>query len=426
MSFYIIEKEDQLPYLPHFDKCFVHVITNNNNYHPAISDVSLIYVKPFNDKGYIFCIDHNESLSLKWQSLKKLLSEKELYALDAKYTKYFLNGVINDVTFNYMEKNGVKPDLSNCYPSIYSDYYHKFHDLKILNHLIPISKHYEYCENIFNLLQNYMVVNSDYIHKLIYVFYKIEKEGIKLDKECFIKYHKDHQTPQFSVSKGKVYTYYNLYTLTGRPSNSFNNINYAALNKENGERTCYIPNNDLYLEFDFNGYHPRLLGTLVGYEFDKETNVYIQIANILKTEDIPSVKETTFQNLYGGIRYELQNKPFFKEVHMFTDNLWDEIQYGGSITTPSGKVFRLKDIDNPNPQKVLNYYIQNFETYQNVEQLYALFSDFRPLKSRIVLYTYDSVLIDTLREETQKIEKIMLKLQYPTKIKIGTNYNNLT
>ena len=77
--FYIVEKEDQLQHIPPFDKCFVHVITNNNNYHPAIAEVSLIYVKPFEGKGYIFCIKHTESLSLKWQTIKKYLSEKELY-----------------------------------------------------------------------------------------------------------------------------------------------------------------------------------------------------------------------------------------------------------------------------------------------------------------------------------------------------------
>ena len=110
---------------------------------------------------------------------------------------------------------------------------------------------------------------------------------------------------------------------------------------------------------------------------------------------------------------------------MFTDSLWDEIQYGGSFTTPSGKTFHLKDIENPTPQKILNYYIQNFETSQNVEQLHALFNEFRPLKSRIVLYTYDSVLIDVSREETQKIGEIMAKLKYPIRVKTGTNYNNL-
>jgi len=75
--FYIIEKESQLQHIPPFDKCFVHVITNNNNYHPAIAEVSLVYVKPFDSKGYIFCIKHTESLSLKWQSIKKYLSTKD-------------------------------------------------------------------------------------------------------------------------------------------------------------------------------------------------------------------------------------------------------------------------------------------------------------------------------------------------------------
>lgn len=422
--FYIIEKESQLPFLPPFDKCFVHVISNNYNYHPAISEVSLVYVKPFDDKGYIFCIKHNESLSLKWQPLKKFLSEKELYAIDAKHTKYFLSGKINDITLNSIAK-GAKLELSKCEPEIMFDFYRNHGSLKNVNELIPISKHYEYCELLYELVKPYIDKNTDYTNKQIDVFFKIEKEGIKLDRECFIKYHENHPTPHFSIKQGRAYTNYNLYTLTGRPSNSFNNINYAALNKENGERECFVPGNDLFMEFDFNGYHPRLLGDIVEYKFNYDTSVYVQIAQILNESDISKVKEITFQNLYGGIRKEFKNKPFFKEVDMFTDSLWDEIQYGGSFKTPSGKIFHLKDIENPTPQKILNYYIQNFETSQNVEQLHALFSEFRPLKSRIVLYTYDSVLIDVSREETQKIGEILAKLKYPTRVKTGTHYNNL-
>ena len=422
--FYIIEKESQLPFLPPFDKCFVHVISNNYNYHPAISEVSLVYVKPFDDKGYIFCIKHNESLSLKWQPLKKFLSEKELYAIDAKYTKHFLSGKINDITLSSIAK-GAKLDITQYGPGIMFDFYRNHGSIKNVNELIPISKHYEYCEALYELVQPYIAKNTDYTHKQIDVFFKIEKEGIKLDRECFIKYHENHPTPHFSIKQGRAYTNYNLYTLTGRPSNSYNNINYAALNKENGERECFIPGNDLFMEFDFNGYHPRLLGEIVGHKFEYNTNVYTQIAQLLNEPDISKVKEITFQNLYGGIRKEFINKPFFKEVNMFTDSLWDEIQYGGSFTTPSGKTFHLKSIENPTPQKILNYYIQNFETSQNVEQLHALFNEFRPLKSRIVLYTYDSVLIDVSREETQKIGEILAKLKYPTRVKTGTNYNNL-
>jgi hypothetical protein len=423
--FYIIEKEDQLNKLPHFNKCFVYIIPNNNNYHPAIADVSLIYIKPFDDKGYIFCIKHNESLSLKWQTIKKYISEKELYAIDAKYTKYFFNGKIQDITFNYISQGGEKFDLSRYEPTIINNFYHNYGTTKNVNELIPISKHYEYCEKLYEAVKPYLTKNTEYEQKLTNVFFKIEKEGINLDKECFIKHHENHSTPQFSIKQGKTYTSYNLYTLTGRPSNSFNSINYAALNKENGERACYIPRNDLFIEFDFNGYHPRLLGDIIGYKFDNNINVYEQIAKLLEEKDISKVKEITFQNLYGGIRYELQSKPFFKDVHIFTDSLWDTIQYQGHFVTPSGKIFKSKDIDNPTPQKILNYYIQNFETSQNVMQLNLLFNDFRPLKSRIVLYTYDSILVDASREETGEIQQIISKLQYPVRVKTGNNYNNL-
>jgi len=422
--FYIIEKEEQLQHIPPFDKCFVHIITNNNNYHPAIAEISLVYVKPFNSKGYIFCIKHTESLSLKWQTIKKYLSEKELYAVDAKYTKYFLSGKINDVSFYYALTENSRFDFDNCEPIIISNFYREHDSLKNINELIPVSKHYEYCENIYNVVKPYLLKNTDAMNKAIEVFFKIEKEGIKLDKTCFIKYHENHLTPHFSVKQGVIYTSYNLFTLTGRPSNSFNGINFAALNKENGERGCFIPRNDLFIEIDFQGYHPRLIGELAEWHFPNDRNTYEILGQLLGVTQ-QEAKELTFKQLYGGVWPEYKDKPFFKQVDMFVDDLWNTIQYSGRIETPSGKIFKLKDIDNPNPQKVLNYYIQNYETSQNIAQFYSLFNEFKLLKSRIILYTYDSVLIDVSREETPKINELIAKLQYPVRVKIGTNYNEL-
>ena len=422
--FYIVEKEEQLQHIPPFDKCFVHIITNNNNYHPAIAEISLVYVKPFNSKGYIFCIKHSESLSLKWQTIKKYLSEKELYAVDAKYTKYFLSGKINDASLYYATKESSRFDFSGCEPIIISNFYSEHGSLKNVNELIPISKHYEYCENIYNVVKPYLLKNTDAMNKAIEVFFKIEKEGIKLDKTCFIKYHENHLTPHFSVKQGRIYTSYNLYTLTGRPSNSFNGVNFAALNKENGERTCFIPENDLFIEIDFQGYHPRLIGELAEWYFPNDRNTYEILGQLLGVTQ-QEAKELTFKQLYGGVWSEYKDKPFFKQVDIFVDDLWNTIQYSGRIEIPSGKIFKLKDIDNPNPQKVLNYYIQNYETSQNVTQFYSLFNEFKSLKSRIILYTYDSVLIDVSREETPKIDELIAKLQYPVRVKTGINYNEL-
>ena len=49
------------------------------------------------------------------------------------------------------------------------------------------------------------------------------------------------------IDNGRVYTQYNLKTLTTRPSNKFKGVNYAALNKENGCRKAFLPTNDKFL-----------------------------------------------------------------------------------------------------------------------------------------------------------------------------------
>ena len=66
----------------------------------------------------------------------------------------------------------------------------------------------------------------------------------------------------------KVYTQYNYRTTTTRPSNRFGGVNFAALNKDNGCRKTFIPENDKLLEIDISAYHPTLASSLIHYTFD--------------------------------------------------------------------------------------------------------------------------------------------------------------
>ena len=62
--FYIIERSDQL-FSQSFNDCFIKFISKNDNYHPSLTSLSLIYVRPLDGKkGYILCLDHNESFSI--------------------------------------------------------------------------------------------------------------------------------------------------------------------------------------------------------------------------------------------------------------------------------------------------------------------------------------------------------------------------
>ena len=204
-------------------------------------------------------------------------------------------------------------------------------------------------------------------HYVAPLFYNIEKQGIKLSKDPFIEHFKTLPNPKFSVSKGKIYTQYNLNTLTGRPSNAFNGINFAALNKTNGERAAFIPENDTLVEIDFKAYHPTIIAKLAGYEFTG--NIYDQLANEFPGSTPETIKELVFQQLYGGVRKDFQDKPFFKQVNDYTNQLWSNDRV---IGTQFGKRFTKEMIENPTPQKLLNYIVQNTETIFNVVQFSAV------------------------------------------------------
>jgi hypothetical protein len=246
------------------------------------------------------------------------------------------------------------------------------------------------------------------------VFHAIESNGIKVDKQCFINaYGNNLQYPQFNLNKGKIYSQYNLYTLTGRPSNTYNSINFAALNKNDGERLCYIPENDMFVEFDFNSYHPRLIGELIGHP--------LNISNIYEYLQID--KPTMFKNLYGGIYDDNLKHPYFKKIQEFTDKIWDYYIKNGNYETLLRK-YSEGFIESK--LKLFNYIIQSLETHTNVNIILNILDYLKDKQTKIILYTYDSILLDFSRKDgDETIKQIKQLMKYPVKIKSGSNLHNL-
>ena len=59
-----------------------------------------------------------------------------------------------------------------------------------------------------------------------------------------------------------------------------------------------------------------------------------------------------------------------------------------------------------NPQKLLNYVLQNLETANNVCILYEIFKILRGKNTKLVLYVYDSFLFDVDDNEKELLEQI--------------------
>jgi len=429
--FYIIEKSSQLP--DKFGDCFVRFIPKNDNFHPSLTSLSLIYIRPLDDKkGYILCLDHNEAFSLdKTEVIDWLINNtNQLYVLDKKESMHWAY----PLAYKMFDVNLAEfVDLTNALSNNCISYYYKQHiNLPNVNCLIPISKHYEESEAIFNaafpVIQKHTFTHSTLQFqnfKATEVFYQIEKNGIKVDKDCYINHYQNKiQYPEFNLSKSRLYTQYNLYNTTSRPSNTCNSINFAALNKDNGERECYRPTNDKFIEIDFQGYHPRLIGEMIGFEFPKDQNTYAYLGELLGVPQ-QEAKELTFKQLYGGVWSEYQDKPFFKQVAMYVDELWDTLQYGGTVITEN-KIFIRDQLEDINPQKLFNYVVQSKETSNNVKLLELVLDYLKDKKTKIVLYTYDAFLFDYNKEDKNLIQQIVNTIKYPVNIKQGKTYHNLT
>ena len=395
------------------DVAYVEVIPTSHNLHPVENEICALYIRPRDDsKGYIIPINHSETINSTIDDcLKVLNSIKYIYVRDRKE---FLHYFCLKHCYQYSPSPYTYiPQLTTAHNYIYN----KYAVVQNLNTIVPIVKHYEVCEQNY---ANFKGEINPFYNKAALVFNQLERTGIKVDPQLFEQYF-DQQINEF------VYTQYNLNTLTTRPSNTFNTINFSALNKDNEERKCFIPRNQVFIEFDISAYHPTLLANLCGYDFG-DGDVHQSFAQMYGV-DYAKAKEITFKQLYGGIWKEYETLDFFQQVKAYTDDLWKVFNTNGYIKCPiSDHKFMKKDLENMNPQKLLNYVLQNLETANNVLILYEIFKILRGKNTKLVLYVYDSFLFDVDESEIDTIEQIKQvfkdkKLQI--KVKQGSNYHEI-
>jgi len=416
--FWLVEDDKQLELFKKFAKgeAFVEIIPNNHFEHPVNNGVCAVYIRPLNsNKGFILTNNHSETLNVGIDAIKCVLNALDkIYVRDKKeFLHYFVLQKLFDIT---LTSPTYIPDRTTSHQY----FYYKYPSKEDVNRIVPIVKHYEYCENIFNDLKNRInePINNFYNDKAAVVFNAVERSGLRIDRDRFKSYFYDERSEY-------VYTQYNFKTLTTRPANKFNGINYAALNKDNGCRTCFIPRNDKFVELDIGAYHPTLLGLLVGYDFGEE-DIHKAFAKMYGV-DYQKSKELTFKQLYGGVFEQFKDLEFFQRVQIYVDDLWERFNKDGYIECPVSKhLYKRDKLDDMKPQKLLNYVLQNLETSMNVRILWDIFKSLKNRKTKLVLYTYDSFLFDFDESEVGLIEEIKQIIKnYKLQIKesYGSNYD---
>ena len=396
--------------------CILIPILCDVNKHPLENSLCLLYVKILDGDEYLLPFRHSEALNLDISYLDKLNSDHKKYVYDRKQFNHIVSwkNVIDINLQYYMEHN--KPLYIEDISTNSHDYFNrKYYKLQGVNCIVPILKHLELCRKLSNEFQKhidlpvYKEYNDDIIDNLTY----LESSGLRCDKEI-------------------VYSEYNLYTSTGRPSNRFGGINFAALNKSDGSRKPFVSRfeNGMLVEFDYDAYHLRLIGEVVNYKFP-DGSVHEHMGEFYGC-DYQESKNRSFQYLYGHIPIEVvQINPFFGAVHDYINKIWSEYKQGDFITSNiySKKIYR-KNLSEMSRNKLFNYLIQLMETENNMKMLSNLIPFLESYKSKLILYSYDSFLfdfnlddgVDFLKKTKKIIESNGL---FPTKTSKGTNYHEM-
>lgn len=441
--FYIVESDSQLKYLCNLGRQggYIEVVRSNDRYHPMLSSAVAIYIRPLDHKeGYILPIDHEEGLNLSKKEVQEVLKCFDtLYTFNKKnFLYYFSHGNINDINLMYsmVEYDTLRlPDP----PQTIQWYYNRMSDKKDLNRIIPLAKLHERCERSYNslieIIENYQDILKDpswpfYNNLATAVFYLSEHNGVRITYEEFIDKFKPNN-PSFSIADNICYTSYNLYNPTSRPTSAFNSVNFAAIPKKEEFRRAIIPRNDRFIEFDFDGYHIRLIAEVVDYEFTSES-VHTQLGRLyfgkeeLTEEEYKQSKQTTFQIMYGGVPDKYRHIEFFDKVASYINEMWTRFTVDGVVRAPiSNKPF-YSNLKNMNPQKLFNYVIQSLETSRNILILKEVLGYLKDKKSGVALYTYDAILFDfDLSDGKETLEELKRLLEtsgkYPVKFKSNTN-----
>ena len=183
---------------------------------------------------------------------------------------------------------------------------------------------------------------------------------------------------------------------------------------------------------DYDGYHPRLIGDIVNYQF--KDNVHNELAQIyFKTKEITpeQYKESkilTFKQIYGGINKANLHHPFFSKTQQFIDIIWEAFNKDGYIEVGP---YNIKKVDHPkiHAQKLFNYYIQATETYTNIYRINEIQQYLSNKKTKLVLYIYDAFIFDVSKDDGKQTLvdlKNILSDKFPVKLKVGEHYGALS
>ena len=420
------------------DTGVVVVVPSHAATHPSIGKICLVYYKFTNGQSYILGKGHSDTLAHY-----DLIFPVNGYILNKKDSMQLTDLVshLKDINSLWYTSGNKLGDVSEHYSVWMQSFLQTFSDTTLLSKKLPINNIIpmtvwqkvldSFVESMIRSMPDESVSFKFFNDIVIPSLAAIEKNGLYVNTT---KFDETFVGKRHCVANSLVYTSYNPFTVTSRPSNAYQGINYAALNKSDGSRGVFesrFGESGILLQLDFDAYHLRLLANAMGIELPSNSLHEVLAQEYFGTSEITPEqyeegKKVTFQFLYGNITPTEDMPQLLRNVHNHIVTIVKEYKTNNCLQTPSGR--QITQIDG-GMHKVFNYYVQSLEAETTYKMLHSLVENLKGMKSKAVLYTYDSVLFDVELSELEQVKQIIDNSidtkQFPITLSAGNDYNAL-
>lgn len=393
---------------------------------PKATKLSFLYVR-FLNEDFILPLDHNDCSKFDFDLNQLGQSVQRKIIWDKKgFLQSELGGIITNLTDLQAQSFFLHNQLISFDDSLQNltSFWTRQGSDRNLGKIIPIVKWISVLQEITKSLP-FQIQTLWVDDKIIPILAQIEEKSLPVDRKKFLdKWPSLEHLISQKDGRDVVYTEYNPYTMTSRPTNRHGGINWGALNKEDGTRQVIQAGEGReFFMLDYDAYHLRLIGKLLKIDLPN-TSIHQMFADQWGI-DYNEAKSRTFRILYGGVREEDKKIAFFKIVDNVLKVRGYEWERRGYMQTPAGRIIKNSWIQDWTPIKGFNYLLQATETEFNIQTLWKLVEEKLPLP---IMYNYDSFMWELPAGDTttaHKLRQIIELPNIPAKGSWGKTYDEL-
>ena len=235
--------------------------------------------------------------------------------------------------------------------------------------------------------------NYEFLCDLTLFLKRVEQKNINLDFSNLSLL--SHKSGISKINKQNRKIAYNPWgTVTGRLTTKKDSFPILTLNKH--LRTCIKPQNDVFIEFDFNSAELRVLLSLLGETQPKQDmHSWLNEKVFSGKLDRAKTKKKVFAWLYNP---KARNKKL--NSYLNRDKILSRYFINGAVNTPYGREIKTEE------EKAVNYLIQSTTSDMLLNSALKVDKLLEYKKSFVCFCIHDSIVVDMSYEDKNLIEDL--------------------